>query len=123
MVERVSDDHFLFILHNCGHTDPLVESMLATGADGLHFGNRNTLLRSLELVPRDKLVLGNLDPVRVLKLAAADEVYQQTSALLQQTAAYPQHVLSSGCDTPPGVPLANVDAFWRALHDFNLGRR
>lgn len=29
-------------------------------------------------------------------------------------------VISSGCNTPPNVPFANIDAFYKAVNDFNL---
>ena len=32
---------------------------------------------------------------------------------------YPNFVLSSGCDTPPHTPMENIDAFFKALDDFN----
>ena len=49
-------------------------------------------------------------------------MYKATSELLQVTAKYPNFVLSSGCDTPPGVSPANIEAFYKALDDFNKGR-
>jgi uroporphyrinogen decarboxylase len=34
--------------------------------------------------------------------------------LLAVTAAFPQFILSSGCDVPAGSPLANLEAFFAA---------
>ena len=42
-----------------------------------------------------------------------------TAALLEETKQYPNFVLSSGCDLPPGVPLENLDAYNRALKEYN----
>jgi uroporphyrinogen decarboxylase len=120
IVDNVQDDHFLLILHNCGNTGQCTEAMLATGAAGLHFGNAIDMKPALEQCPRNILVMGNIDPVRQFKMASPEELYQITSDLLEKTKAYPNFILSSGCDTPPGTPLANIDAFYRALGDFNL---
>jgi len=65
------------------------------------------------------LALGNLGPVRVIKSATSTEVYDKTLALLKATASNPNFILSSGCNNPPGTPLANIDAFFKALEDFN----
>ncbi len=119
IVQEVQDRGFIVILHNCGDTDPLVQSMLATGVSSLHFGNKCTLPLALGRADRDVLVMGNIDPVSVLKMGAPDEVLGETSSLLERTAAYRNFVLSSGCDVAPHTPLENVDAFFDALREFN----
>ncbi|MBO5762267.1 MAG: hypothetical protein J6R85_00190 [Lentisphaeria bacterium] len=63
--------------------------------------------------------MGNLDPVGVFRNASPEDVYRLTAALLEETKEYPNFVLSSGCDLPPGVPLENLDAYNRALQDYN----
>ena len=65
------------------------------------------------------------DPAEV-RAASRDEmpelVLTETTRLLEATAAYPNFIVSSGCDIPPLVPEANVDAFELALMRFNTGR-
>lgn len=119
VVEAVQDDNFLFILHNCGNTGHATQSMVSTGARAFHFGNKIDLVRVLQEVPADRLVLGNLDPVSVFKSATPEGVYAAAAALLEQTKSFPNFILSSGCDTPPGVTAANIAAFFKALADFN----
>ena len=119
IVDAVQDDSFLVVLHNCGDTDTLVASMLSTGANGLHFGNRCNIVQALEQIPANVLVFGNIDPVGVFKSGSPDRVYSNTMHLLEATKAYRNFVLSSGCDVPPHVPLENIDAFFKALSDFN----
>ena len=118
IVDHVQDDSFLAILHNCGDTNLLIHSMLGTGAAGLHFGNRCDIIAALADLPRDVLVLGNLDPVNVFKSADTQAVRQATVQLLQQAARFKNFVLSSGCDIPPGTPLTNIAAFFDALEEF-----
>ena len=116
---KIQDEHFLLILHNCGNTGHCTNAMLQSGAAGLHFGNVIDMSTALSQIPAETLVLGNLDPVRLFKSASPAEMYAKTIDLLNATAAYPNFILSSGCDTPPGTPLANIDAFFQALDDFN----
>jgi uroporphyrinogen decarboxylase len=47
-----------------------------------------------------------------------EHVEAETSALLAATAAFPNHILSSGCDLPPQVSLAVLDAFHTAADCF-----
>ena len=122
LVAKVQTDDFAVILHNCGNTGGQNQSMLSTGAWGLHFGNKNDLSRTLAEIPNDVLVMGNVDPAGIFRLGSPEQVRVETDKLLAATAAYPNFVLSSGCDIPPLVPAANVDAFQAALDRFNAGR-
>jgi uroporphyrinogen decarboxylase len=119
IVAAVQDDYFMVILHNCGNTVNLVDSMLTTGCMGYHFGNAVDLLKILPQIPWGRIAFGNIDPAGVLKHGSADEVKAKTAALLEQTAIYKNFVLSTGCDVPPGTPESNIAAFFEALDGFN----
>jgi len=119
IVEAVQDDTFTVILHNCGNTGQCTPAMIETGAAALHFGNAVDMEATLKACPNDILVMGNIDPVGILKQATSDKVYEETTKLLEKTKLYRNFVLSSGCDMPPGVPMANIKAFYQALNDFN----
>ncbi|MDR3628421.1 MAG: uroporphyrinogen decarboxylase family protein [Ignavibacteriaceae bacterium] len=119
IVEEVQRDDFLFVLHNCGNTGQVTQSMVSTGACALHFGNKIDIIEVLKEVPQNILVMGNLDPVNVFKMGKRAEVFRATATLLYQTSGYRNFVISSGCDTPPGVPVENIRAFFEAVDAFN----
>lgn len=119
MIARVKDDSFMVVLHNCGHTEKQVEAMLSASPDALHVGNAVNILEILRQVPSDIPVMGNLDPVGILKSMDSATVYEATAFLLNRTADFPNYVLSTGCDVPSGVPMENIDAFFKALNDYN----
>lgn len=119
IVEAVQDDAFAIILHNCGNKGHCTDAMLYTGAVGYHFGNQIDMIETLDKVPSDKLVLGNLDPVMAFKMSLPLRMYELTTELLEKTKKYPNFIISSGCDTPPNVPQANIEAFYKAVSDFN----
>lgn len=123
MVAAVQDTHFLFILHNCGNKGHVTQSMISTGAGGLHFGNALDIVGALKETPAGVLVLGNLDPVGVFKMAGPEEVFNATTALLQWTSNCRNFIISSGCDLPPGVPVKNLEAFFAAVQAYNLKRK
>ncbi len=119
MVEVLQDDNFTVILHNCGNMGQCTDAMVATGAAALHFGNAVDMVETLKKVPSDILVMGNIDPVGVIKESSADYVYSFTMSLLESTQSYKNFILSTGCDVPPMVPMANIDSFYKAVNDFN----
>ena len=122
IVEKVQDDHFTVVLHNCGNTGNCTQAMVYTGAAAYHFGNKINMEEALKEVPADALAMGNLDPVSLFKMSSPEEMKKATLQLLEATAAYPNFVLSSGCDIPPYTPLANINAFYTALEEFNETR-
>jgi len=117
IVEAVDDSGFTLILHNCAARLVHLPQVLASGARALHFGAPMDLPAALGQVPPTTLVCGNLDPSRVFVQSTPTEVATATRALRLATAAFPNHILSSGCDIPPGTPVANLDAFFAAASD------
>ena len=119
IVDAIQDDNFMVVLHNCGNRGHCTDAMLHTGAAAYHFGNAANMVEALEHCPSDVLVMGNIDPVSVFKMMSAKEVEDEVYKLLEQTADYPNFVLSTGCDVPPHVATENIEAFYRALDRFN----
>lgn len=119
VVDAVQDEFFTVVLHNCGNTGQCTKAMTATGADAYHFGNKCDMEQVTRDVPPTALSMGNLDPVSLFKDAAPEEMYAATTALLDKMKKYPNFVISSGCDTPPHTPQANIDAFFNAVSEWN----
>ena len=123
VVDAVKDESFAFVLHNCGKTEKMVDIMLSTGASALHVGNAVEMRNILPQTPNNVPVMGNLDPAGLFRLGTPEIVYQAAMTLLEQTAEFPNFVLSSGCDIPPGTPLENIQSFFRALERWNVLRK
>lgn len=119
IVDRVQDDDFIVVLHNCGNTGHCTKAMVATGAAAYHFGNKCKMEEVIREVPPTALAMGNIDPVSVFKDGMPFQMRQTVTDLLEKMRPYPNFVLSSGCDTPPHTPLANIDAFFDALKEYN----
>lgn len=119
MVDAVQDDNFTVILHNCGNTGQCTHAMLESGAKALHFGNKIEMKDVLKECPADVVVMGNLDPVGIFKQATPETVYSKTKELLEEAGEFKNFVISSGCDIPPHVPAANIDAFFEAVKEYN----
>ena len=120
IVDVVQNDDFIVIYHNCGNNVPkMLSSILSTGAAAYHFGNAVDMEKDiLKKVPADVLVMGNIDPVGVLRMGTPESVREATTELLEKCSTYPNFVLSSGCDMPPKTPWENINAFFAAAKDF-----
>lgn len=119
IVNKVQDDHFIVVLHNCGNTGHCTEAMVETGAAAYHFGNKCRMEEVIKEVPKDALAMGNLDPVSIFKDGTPTQMREATLDLLEKMREHPNFVLSSGCDTPPHTPIENVNAFFEALNEWN----
>ena len=122
-VERVraavEDENCLFIYHNCGTALPLKKELAAMNVRAYSFGNAIDIEEMLKFLPSDRLVIGNIDPVGILRKAAPEKVKEETTKLLERCSGYRNFVLSSGCDIPPLTPMENLEAFFEAAAEFN----
>jgi len=123
IVDAVQDETFIVVLHNCGNKGHCTEAMINTGANAFHFGNAIDMVDTLNYCPKDKLILGNVDPVGIMKMKSANEVKEYVAYLLKKTSDFDNFVLSTGCDLPPHVPFENIEAFFEALVEFNIENR
>ncbi len=122
IVSEVQDDDFMVVLHNCGNMGHCTAAMVETGAAGLHFGNQTDMVAAAEETPSDILIMGNIDPVAVMKMATPEKEKEETLSLLRKMEKWSNFILSTGCDTPPEVPFGNIDAFYAALEEYNADK-
>jgi len=118
IIDAVQDENFIVIYHNCGNTIPLIDSLLTNGARAYHFGNAIKIADMLKLVPKDKVVLGNVEPAGQFRNGTPESVYAITTEILKECSIHSNFIISSGCDIPPVSPWENIDAFFKAVKDF-----
>ena len=118
IVSALDDDSFLVAYHNCGNnTLKMVDTILSTGCRLYHFGNAISIEQMLKLMPKDVMVMGNIDPVS-LKDASKEDVIAATNALLEAVGDVDNFVISSGCDIPPLARWENIDAFMKTAQEY-----
>lgn len=118
IVSALDDDSFLVAYHNCGNnTLKMVDTILSTGCRLYHFGNAISIEQMLKLMPKDIMVMGNIDPVS-LKDASKEDVIAATNALLEAIGDVDNFVISSGCDIPPLAKWENIDAFMKTAQEY-----
>ena len=118
IVEAVQDDSFLVIYHNCGNnTIKMIDSILATGAGAYHFGNSIDMAEMMSHIPANTVAMGNVDPAGQFKEGTVESIKAETKRIYNACKAYPNFVLSSGCDIPPASKWENIDAFFEAAKE------
>jgi uroporphyrinogen decarboxylase len=119
IVEGAQARDFAVILHNCGAKLVHLNKVLESGAEIYHFGAPMDIVAALERVAGQVILGGNLDPAAVFRSGTPESVRTATLALLDATRGHKNYFISSGCDIPPGTPLANLEAFYKAVADFS----
>lgn len=116
--EAVEDDSFVVMYHNCGNIEPLLGQIRDVDAKAYSFGNAIDMEKALQVIPQDRLVIGNIDPAGVLRNGTPELVREETKKLLERCRKYPNFVIASGCDIPPMTPFENMDAFFETIEEF-----
>ncbi len=121
MAQAAKSDDFLVIYHNCGNNTPvMMDSILRTGCDGYHFGDAVDLSRLVGRVPKDLLVMGNVSPSAQFLSGTPESIRENTLQVMAACSpGHPNFVISSGCDIPPMSPWDNIDAFFKAVDEYN----
>ncbi len=119
IVDAVQEDSFAVIYHNCGdNTVRMIDSILTTGAAAYHFGNTIDMAEMLTHIPADTIAMGNVDPAGQFLSGSPASVREATLSVMEKCCAYPNFVISSGCDIPPRAPWENIDAFFAAVEEY-----
>ena len=119
IVNAVQDDEFTVIYHNCGAgVTAMIPSLIDIGADAYHFGNAINMRDMLIKMPKNILIMGNVDPVSEFKLGSIESITNATLKIMTECNEFDNFVISSGCDIPPETPWENILAFFNAVDKF-----
>ena len=102
-------------LHICGNTRKILHGMGTVGADLVDLDFPSPMAEGRAAMGPDQALLGNIDPVRVLR----DGTPETVTAMLDECyrAAGPRYIVGAGCEVPRGTSAENL----RALTHFARG--
>jgi uroporphyrinogen decarboxylase len=115
IVAETESEGFTVVLHNCGAKLVHLVAILEAGVEVCHFGAPMDMPAALGRVGGAAILCGNLDPTAVFHGGTPEHVAERTRQLLQATAPHRNFVISSGCDLPPGTPIANLERFYETV--------
>lgn len=98
-------------LHICGNTTPILEGMGRLGCDIVDLDYPAAVSAGRAAMGPDQVLLGNIDPVRVLRDGTPDSVYAAIAACHQEAGA--RYIVGAGCEVPRGTAPENVRAMLR----------
>ena len=98
-------------LHICGSTRKLFADMGTLGADLVDLDWMAPLDDARQLMGSQQVLLGNIDPVRVLRNGDPDLVERSIAECHRQAGEH--YIVGAGCEVPRGTPHENVRAMAR----------
>jgi MtaA/CmuA family methyltransferase len=98
-------------LHICGNTRKLFADMGTLGADIVDLDWMAPLNEARQAMGPRQVLLGNIDPVRVLRNGDPDSVERAIGECHRQ--AGERYIVGAGCEVPRGTPHENVRAMAR----------
>ena len=118
IVKAAETPDFAVIVHNCHASLDNLDAVLGSGASIFHFGPPMDAAAALARVPPEVILGGNID-TGIFQRGTPQATGDATRALLESTRRFRNFIVSSGCDIPAGAPLANLNAFFRVVAEFN----
>jgi len=98
-------------LHICGNTRPILEGIGRLGCDIVDLDWMVPLSEARAKMRPDQVLLGNIDPVRVLREGLPATVTETLAQCHHQ--AGPRYIVGAGCEVARGTPSDNVRAMAR----------
>lgn len=109
LISALQDENFHIIYHNCGAVNEHLSTISKLSADGFHFGSDVDLSLALDAIPKDRMVMGNIDPRLFLSPDTA-KLTAAAKSLMEKCRGYDNFILSTGCDLPPHATPQAIDA-------------
>ncbi len=106
-------------LHICGNTRPILGLLGKLGCDIIDLDSLAPLDEGRAAMGPHQVLLGNVDPVRVVRNGTPEEVYAAVAECHRQ--AGDRFIVSAGCEVVRDTPLENVRAMLRYAREHAAG--
>jgi MtaA/CmuA family methyltransferase len=101
-------------MHICGNTRKLLRGMGALGCEIVELDSLSPITEAREQMPKDQVIIGNLNPVSILKNGTPELVTQEIARCHSE--AGPRFIAGAGCEVPRGTPEENLRALCEYAH-------
>lgn len=112
MVRAIQEAGAMVRLHVCGSTNHLLAAFGRTGAEMIELDHPVDFARARPLVGPEPVLLGNMDPVTVVRDGPVPAIRASCAACYSQ--AGERYILAAGCELPPDTPEEHI----RAMRDW-----
>ncbi len=115
--DKINSEDFIICYHNCGNSAENMMDMIGSlNADIIHLGNAINIKKALDELPREKIVMGNIDPV-LFKTATSDDIKCEVQRVFDQCGEYGNFMISTGCDVPATAKIQNLEAYFEKVNE------
>ena len=108
MIEAVKNAGAITRLHICGNISAILEKVGELGVDIVDLDSMVPVDLAREKTDSSQVLLGNIDPVRVLRNGAPDDVRRELERC--KVSAGNPYIAGAGCEVPRDTPPANLHA-------------
>ncbi|TFG63682.1 MAG: uroporphyrinogen decarboxylase [Spirochaetales bacterium] len=108
LVDAIHGAGGLVRLHICGNTTDLCRGMGTLGSDIIDLDSLCPLKKARADMGPNQALLGNIDPVRVLRNGKPEDIRRETKAC--RDAAGQKYIIGAGCEIPRDTPFENIHA-------------
>ncbi len=106
------------VLHICGNTSAIIDTMLDCGFDGISVDQIMDIEELAQNVPDDIVLVGNIDPLEVMANMTPDQVRSETVKMLKKMDGHINYIPSFGCDLAMDMPIENLEAFLEEVNNY-----
>ena len=96
-------------VHICGDTSKIYPYILETSIDAFSFDQIMNMDEIIKNFPKNKVVIGNLDPIYLLGKGSVQEVAEQTTKLHHKMRKYNNFLMGFGCSCANTTPIENLE--------------
>ena len=115
--DAVNDEDFIICYHNCGNAViRMADSIKELNADIYHFGNAIDIKEIVPLMPKNAIVMGNVDPV-MFKNGTPEDIMAEVEKVYNDCNQFENFMISSGCDIPAQAKWENIDAYFTKVKE------
>lgn len=95
-------------MHICGDTTDLLDLMLKCNIDSVSLDQIMDYKKVAPRIPKDIVLMGNLDPIDVLGKGTRQEIRKATSSLKKTMENYDNYLFGFGCNCLNDSPVRNL---------------
>lgn len=114
---EINSDEFIICYHNCGNAANDMLGMISElNADIIHLGNAINLKKAFEILPQDKIVMGNVNPV-LFRTGTPDDIKADVQRVFDECSVFDNFMISTGCDVPAASKWENIEAYFEKVNE------
>jgi MtaA/CmuA family methyltransferase len=97
-------------LHICGNTNSILDAIGSLGCEIVDLDSMVALEDGRKAMGGNQILLGNLDPVRILKNGSVADVTRALALCHREAGS--RYIVGAGCEVPRDTPVENVRAMF-----------